>query len=48
MYSVRDLLLGTGLYWCVFCDRRMVRAFHGPDAEEKARHLANELNGGGR
>lgn len=51
MFTVDDLLLESGLFWCVFDASehpkagRMVRAFHGRDAEEEARHLARCLNG---
>ena len=46
-YSVKDMLMESGLFWCVFRqDGRLVRAFHGEEAEDEARNLAADLNGG--
>jgi hypothetical protein len=52
VFKVDDLLMGSGYFWVVIDARdhpkagRLVRAFHGEDAKERAEHLAAELNGG--
>lgn len=51
MFRVEDLLLESGLFWCVFDASehpragRMVRAYAGPGGEQSARGLAASLNG---
>lgn len=46
MFTVDDLLMESGRFWCVYQGPRMVKAFHGEGAKELAGALADRLNGG--
>jgi hypothetical protein len=46
-YEAESLLLESGLFWCVMDGAgRLQQAFYGDGAEDKARSLADILNGG--
>jgi hypothetical protein len=50
-YIVDDLLMESGLFWCVFeatpqgRPGRLVQAFFGQDADTRAKVMAERLNG---
>jgi hypothetical protein len=43
-FRVDDMLEGSGRFWCVFEGARLIRAFHGAEAKERAEALAEQKN----